>query len=205
MSTPTTAASSAQKLRILIPRLGTAEWLMLCALCTLSGHAQSAPASDIVNWRSYSESFASSGQPDAAQLETLSQQGYQRIIYIAFSDHENSLAGEDRLVKKLGMQYIHIPVIWNAPTAADFAAFASTMQAHPNQKTLLHCQVNYRASAFALLYRVIYQQVPLAAAKSAMDSVWTPDATWMRFIQEVLVDHDIDPNCSGCDWTPRQG
>lgn len=177
----------------------------LVALLTCgSAWADSAEPAEIINLRSYSETFASSGQPSAAQLETLKKQGFQRIIYIAFSDHDNALAGEDRLVKNLGMQYTHIPVVWNAPTAADFASFAAAMRSAPDTKTLLHCQVNYRASAFALLYRVIYEQIPLATAKAAMDSVWTPDATWTAFIQSTLTAHDIPLDCKGCDWTPAQ-
>lgn len=175
--------------------------LMLFAMPPIA----TATASDeIINLRSYSDTFASAGQPTAEQLQTLKDQGYQRIIYIAFSDHKNSLPGEDRLVKSLGLQYVHIPVVWNAPSAADFASFVAAMQAAPDQKTLLHCQVNFRASAFALLYRVIHEGVPLAEAKATMNSVWTPDATWTGFIQDTLRAHKVDPQCSGCDWTPAQ-
>lgn len=185
-------------------QLGGIIVLMLASHWAMPAVAEGASIDDIINWRSYSETFASSGQPTAAQLAVLSEQGYERIIYIAFSDHKHSLAGEDRLVKELGMQYLHLPIIWTAPSAADFAVFASTMRTQADQKTLLHCQVNYRASAFALLYRVIHEGVPLATAKAAMDSVWTPDATWTRFIRQVLTDHGVDPDCDDCDWTPAQ-
>ncbi|MGI9328641.1 MAG: protein tyrosine phosphatase family protein [Pseudomonadales bacterium] len=159
---------------------------------------------DIVNFRQYSEHFASAGQPSAEQLTQLRRKGYERVIYIAFSDHQNSLAAEDRLVKSLGMSYVHIPVVWNAPQKSDFELFAASVQQAPTQKTLLHCQVNFRASAFALLYRVIYEQVPLASAKADMNSVWTPDATWTAFIKSVLQAHNIDSECEGCDWTPGE-
>ncbi len=156
---------------------------------------------DIINFRSYSESFASAGQPTAEQLASVKEAGYERVIYLAFSDHENSLAQEDRVVIGLGMQYLHLPIDWNAPTVDDFGVFAATMRSNPDKKTLLHCQVNYRASAFSLLYRVIYEGVSLADAKADMNSVWTPNGTWRDLIFAVLAEHGISPDCPGCDWS----
>ena len=156
---------------------------------------------DIINFRSYSDAFASAGQPTAEQLASVREAGYERVIYLAFSDHENSLAQEDRVVIGLGMQYLHLPIDWNSPTVDDFGVFAATMRANPDKKTLLHCQVNYRASAFSLLYRVIYDGVPLADAKADMNSVWTPNATWRDLIFAVLDEHNISPDCPGCDWS----
>ena len=157
-----------------------------------------------VNYLSYSERFASAGQPTAEQLTALKANGFERIIYIAFSDQERSLRHEDRLVKQLGMEYLHIPVDFGAPLISEFEAFAAAMARDPGKKTLLHCQVNYRATAFAMLFRVLYQDVPLAEAKAAMNRIWTPNAVWTRFILDVLEANDIDPNCEGCDWTPSE-
>lgn len=156
---------------------------------------------EIINLRSYSGTFASAGQPTEEQLASVQQAGFERVIYLAFSDHENSLANEDRVVRGLGMQYIHLPIDWNAPTVDDFGVFAATMRANPEKKTLLHCQVNYRASAFSLLYRVIYDGVSLADAKADMNSVWTPNETWRDLIFAVLDKHGISPDCAGCDWS----
>lgn len=156
---------------------------------------------DIVNYREYSATFSSSGQPDAGQLEALEEAGFERIVYIAYSDHQNSLPNEDRLVKNLGMEYVHIPVEWDAPTASDFDLFAGAMQRAPDKKTLLHCQVNYRASAFSFLYRVIHEDVPVATAKADMNSVWVPNETWRDLIFEVLEANGRSPHCEGCDWS----
>ena len=156
---------------------------------------------EIVNFREYSPVFASAGQPNAEQLAQVREAGFERVIYIAYSDQENSLSNEDRVVKSLGMEYVHIPVEWNAPTASDFALFAAAMQSGGEKKTLLHCQVNYRASAFSFLYRVIYQDVPVAQAKADMNTVWTPNETWRALIFAVLAEQGISPQCDGCDWS----
>ena len=160
-------------------------------------------AEAIINFRSYDPGFASAGQPTPAQLESARDAGFERIIYIAFSDHANSLPNEDRVVKSLGLDYAQIPVDWDAPTHADFEAFAGIMNSR-RQKTLLHCQVNYRASAFAMLYRVLHAGVDLAEAKADMNGVWTPDETWTQFLRSVLEAHGVAPDCDGCDWTPAE-
>ena len=156
--------------------------------------------SEISNYRSYSDTFASSGQPDVAQLEAVAKTGVKRVIYLAFTDNESAIEHEDSTVKKLGMQYIHIPVNFMAPTLNDFQLFVKVMEQAPEMNTLLHCQVNFRASTFSLLYRVIYLDIPILEAKEAFDSVWVPNEVWFRFIQSVLTHHDIDYACEGCDW-----
>jgi len=154
----------------------------------------------ITNYREYSSNFSSAGQPTEAQLTILQEDHFERVIYLAYTDQESSLAREDRIVKNLGMEYVHIPVEWEAPGRDDFYMFASIMANAPHKKTLLHCQVNYRASAFSFLYRVIYQGVPLEEAKEDMNSVWAPNETWRNFIFEVLLENDISPRCDVCDW-----
>ena len=84
----------------------------------MAGFAQAQDDQEIINYVAYSESLASSGQPTQAQLEAISRVGLERVIYLAFADHETSLSGEDRIVRDLGMQFVHIPVVWSAPTVA---------------------------------------------------------------------------------------
>ncbi|MGI9261858.1 MAG: protein tyrosine phosphatase family protein, partial [Woeseiaceae bacterium] len=140
------------------------------------------------------------GQPSKEQLELLKEEGFERVAYIAFSNSRGAIADEDAIVKELGMDYVQVPVIWDAPTMADFYAFAGAMQRDADKKTLLHCQANFRASAFAFLYRVIYQGVSVTAAKADMNSIWTPNETWRDLIFTVLADNDISPDCEGCNW-----
>ena len=158
---------------------------------------------DISNYREYSGTFSSAGQPTRGQLQDAWVAGFERVIYLAFSDHETSLENEDRIAKELGMEYVNIPVNWGSPTSSDFNLFAGVMQSDPGKKTLLHCQVNFRASSFSFLYRVIYENVSVAEAKVDMNSVWTPNAVWTTLILDVLKQHDVSADCDGCDWTPQ--
>lgn len=156
--------------------------------------------SDVSNYRQYSSMFSSSGQPSAEQLAVAAEQGFERIIYLAFTDNETAIEDEDRVVKQLGMDYVHIPVDFDDPTLADFRAFAAIMAQDNSVKTLLHCQVNFRASTFSFLYRVAVQGVPILDAKDDLDDVWAPNEIWFRFIRTVLADYNLSPACEGCDW-----
>ena len=164
------------------------------------GTAVAGELSEISNYREYSPMFSSSGQPTKAQLSLLKDEGFDRIVYIAFSNSGKAFSDEDVIVKDLGMEYVHVPVDWEKPTATDFYAFAGSMQHAGDQRTLLHCQVNYRASAFSFLYRVIYDKVPVAVAKADMNSVWEPNDTWRELIFQVLEENGISPHCDGCSW-----
>jgi protein tyrosine phosphatase (PTP) superfamily phosphohydrolase (DUF442 family) len=157
---------------------------------------------EIINFRQYSENFASSGQPTLEQFQTIADQGFERIVYIAFTNNPNALADADQVVKGLGMEYMQVPVAFDNPLPDEFYAFADSMQRNTGKKTLLHCQVNARASAFSFLYRVIYEQVPVAEAKADMNTVWQPNEVWRDFIFEVMAQNNLSPECEGCDWTP---
>jgi protein tyrosine phosphatase (PTP) superfamily phosphohydrolase (DUF442 family) len=178
-----------------------AKWSgVIVVLFATAGPAAAQSVDEIVNYVAYSERFASAGQPTAAQLGALSDAGFERVVYIAFSTDGNALPNEDRLVRELGMDYVHIPVVWDAPEVDDFASFAAVMQSDPGKKTLLHCQVNMRATVFGFLYRVLYEDVPMADAKADMNRIWEPNATWRALIVDVLAAHGETPECEGCDW-----
>ena len=167
----------------------------LPAQATLAGQLD-----DIVNYREYSATLSSSGQPDGDQPKDLRDAGFERVVFLAFSDHHDSVPNEDRIAKNLGMDFVHIPVVWDAPSSDDFYAFAGAMQHAPEMKTVVHCQVNFRASAFSLLYRVLYQGVALDQAKQDMNSVWVPNETWRNLIFSILEENDISPHCDTCLW-----
>jgi protein tyrosine phosphatase (PTP) superfamily phosphohydrolase (DUF442 family) len=160
--------------------------------------------SDIANYREYSPQFSSSGQPTAKQLKSVSETGFERVIYLAFSDNHTAIETEDRVVKKLGMDYVHIPVDFENPTLEDFEDFSAIMNRDKQRRTLLHCQINLRASSFSFLYRVIYGGVPMAQAKQDLDAIWVPDKVWFDFIVTVLKQHGLTHECDECDWAENE-
>ena len=91
-----------------------------------------------------------------------------------------------------GLQFIHIPVEWESPSPADFAVFATVMQTFGGGRTLVHCEVNFRASVFGFLYQVIYEGADVSEAMSLMQSIWVPNDTWEAFIVRVMSDKGFD-------------
>ena len=169
-------------------------------LAVLSSPVSAADLTEAPNYRAYSETFSSSGQPDAAQLAHAAELGFERVIYLSFAGDSTALDGEDGIVVENGMRYVQLPVDWNAPEVDDFRTFAAIMQAQPDTKTLVHCQVNFRASTFSFLYRVAVLGESITDAKPALDSVWNPNETWFRFIRDTLESYGIPAQCDACDW-----
>ena len=174
--------------------------IVLLALMASSQLLANEDLSGIDNYREYSPTFSSSGQPTANQLKAVADAGFKRVVYLAFSDNGTAIKTEDRVVKKLGMDYVHIPVDFDNPTLEDFEDFAAVMNRDKQSRTLLHCQINLRASTFSFLYRVIYAGVPMAEAKADLDAIWVPDEVWYKYIVDVLKHHGMSQNCDQCDW-----
>ena len=169
-------------------------------LCLLAGSlpARAGAASsdednglNLLNRIDYSPSLTTSGQPTEAELAVIASAGYDRVIFLAFTNHPKAVAQEDDIVRDLGLPFIHIPVGWESPSPLDFAAFAAVMQTLASGRTLVHCEVNFRASVFGFLYQVLYEGADVDEAMSLMQSIWVPNDTWQAFIVRVMNDKGI--------------
>lgn len=144
----------------------------------------------LLNEIRYSPKLTTAGQPSEEQLHAVADAGFQRVIFLAFNDHHDALTNEDRIVRTAGLSFLHIPVAWDAPTLNDFDNFAAVMLT--SEKTLVHCEVNFRASVFGFLYQVIYRGTPQEEAFSLLTSIWIPNETWEAYIISVLADKGIE-------------
>lgn len=99
-----------------------------------------------------------------------------------------SPANEPELVRSLGMEYIHIPVNWSTPTRDGLNLFMDAMDANSGKKVHVHCEANFRASAFILMYRVLRLGWKEEDAFKVMHSIWDEDAypVWKMFIEDAL-------------------
>ena len=169
-------------------------------LCLLAGplHARAdATISDsnglsLLNRIDYSPTLTTSGQPTEAEMALIAAAGYDRVIFLAFTNHPKAVAHEDDIARGLGLQFIHIPIAWESPSLGDFAAFAAVMKTFGSGRTLVHCEVNFRASVFGFLYQVLYEGADVDDAMSLMQSIWVPNNTWEAFIKRVMNDKGLD-------------
>ena len=157
--------------------------------CSAEVAREDAPTS-LLNEIRYSSTLTTAGQPSKQQFYALAEAGFQRVIFLAFNDHKNALKNEDRIARSAGLEFVQIPVAWDAPTTGDFDTFAAVMRA--TERTLVHCEVNFRASVFGFLYQVIYLGTPVEEAQSLLTSIWIPNETWETYIVSVLADEGFD-------------
>ncbi|MCA9867024.1 MAG: protein tyrosine phosphatase family protein [Anaerolineae bacterium] len=104
------------------------------------------------NYVKVNDRLSTAGQPTEDQLRALAADGFTAIINLAPVNPPYTPADEAGLVQSLGMAYHYIPVQWNNPTDADFAAFEAAMQATAGDTLLIHCAANFRVTAFYSLY-----------------------------------------------------
>ncbi len=140
----------------------------------------------IFHFRAISARIGTAGQPTAAQFALIREAGYDVVINLALPTSDNALADEGSLVAGLGMTYVHIPVNFSQPTAADFEAFAGVLDAFRSRRVFVHCAMNMRVSAFVFVYRVLRGEATRTEAWHDLKAIWEPDPTWARFIEERL-------------------
>lgn len=141
---------------------------------------------EIYNFLQLSDTIATSGQPTAEQFAAIKQADYQLIVNLALPTSSNALSDEKQIVESQGMQYVHIPVVWENPTLDDVAKFFGVMETNTDRKIFVHCAANMRVSAFMYLFRRIHQGVNDEAATQDLHKIWVPNEVWQKFIQEVL-------------------
>ena len=141
----------------------------------------------IYNFIQVNELVATSGQPTEEQLAALAEDGYTAVINLAPHNSSNSLPDETGSVTSLGMSYHYIPVDWENPTAEDFAQFAQTMTQLADEKRLIHCQANYRVTAFFGLYAQKYLGWSTEQAEALRSQIWDDSGypIWEAFIEEM--------------------
>lgn len=144
------------------------------------------PLSTIYNILPIADDLGTSGQPTSAQLATIKEAGYEVVINLATGTTPRDLPNEAAVVAAQGMDYIHIPVVWEKPTASDLERFFEAMDATQGKKRFVHCIANMRVSAFVLLYRVLRQGLPLEEARASMARIWQPNPIWQQFIDTAL-------------------
>ncbi|MEM7716757.1 MAG: protein tyrosine phosphatase family protein [Cyanobacteria bacterium P01_A01_bin.68] len=140
---------------------------------------------NIYNYLKISDKIATAGQPSVEQFSHIKEAGYQVVINLALKDSSNALRNEKEIVETGGMQYIHIPVIWENPTEDKLQEFIQVMKTNVDKKVFVHCAANKRVSAFIYLYRRSQESIDEEIAKKDLDKIWVPNEIWQQFIQEV--------------------
>ena len=140
----------------------------------------------IINYRQLSDMLGTAGQPTREQFAAIANAGFQVVINLAMPASTNTLHHESELVSAQGMEYHHIPVVWEAPQKEDLQKFFALMDQNHERKILVHCALNMRVSCFVYLYRVLRLVYPSVSAWQDVLAIWTPNPVWQRFVDQML-------------------
>ncbi|KAA8734756.1 hypothetical protein F4V57_03060 [Acinetobacter qingfengensis] len=141
---------------------------------------------DILNHVFIHEHLTTSGQPTFEQLAQIKAAGFNTIVNLALTNASNHLPNEDKICLELGLDYIHIPLLWDCPNPStgllilDLIAYLVQ-----EQKVWLHCAKNLRVSSLMYLYQQYYLGIDIAIADIALHEIWEPDATWTGFMHAI--------------------
>jgi protein tyrosine phosphatase (PTP) superfamily phosphohydrolase (DUF442 family) len=141
----------------------------------------------IYNFLALSNALGTAGQPTQEQFLAIQKAGYQIVINLALTDSPKALPQEKELVESQGMEYVHIPVVWEQPEVEDALKFFRAMNTNSGKKIFVHCAANKRVSAFIYLYRTLYQGISQEEAKKDLHKLWEPNELWSSFIVRVSV------------------
>lgn len=136
----------------------------------------------ILNYIKVDKYISTTGQPTKKQFKKIAKKDFV-VINLAILDHPKALKDEDKIVSKLGMTYIHIPISWEKPELDKLELFLhilSTLQKQ-KKKVFIHCIKNYRVSVFIHQYkkRVLKQKdVKFVAPKD-----FKPNKVWEEIIK----------------------
>ncbi|HEY7105872.1 MAG TPA: protein tyrosine phosphatase family protein [Acidimicrobiia bacterium] len=141
---------------------------------------------DSYNFRRIHEGLTTSGFVSVPQLHALPSEGYDAVINLLPESNERAVPEEARIVRDQGLDYVYIPVDFEAPTHADLEAFVDALDARSGQKVHVHCAANYRVSVFYSLYALRHRLCTEDEADELVHNVWNPadHPAWTAFIDD---------------------
>lgn len=143
---------------------------------------------NIACWQRLSDSLTTSGHIEPADFDALAALGVRHVINLAMGDHPQVLpdAAERWAARDIG--YTHIPVPFDAPKDAHFAAFCAALESAP-RPLHVHCIMNWRVSALFYRWHREVAGMDDAEARALMNRQWEPETNdypgaedWARFI-----------------------
>ena len=132
------------------------------------------------------DTLATSGMPQPEHFTAMRAAGFEVVINLALPTSDHALPNEGELASAQGMTYVHLPVKFDAPQAADYEHFSRLMDVFEGRRVFVHCAANMRVSAFVFLHRLQRGTTSRAEAERDLRRIWQPDGVWREFINEAL-------------------
>ena len=142
----------------------------------------------VKNFQFIHEHLLSSGQPTPEELQLMKDYGVTSVINLAPSTSANFLPHQDQLCLDIGLNYLHIPIGMDTPSAEQCLLVLDLIDHLVEQQVVwVHCDNNQQVSSLMYLYRQYYMQMDMATAHELLEQVWEPNATWTGLIHAIGV------------------
>lgn len=143
---------------------------------------------DLYNFLQINETLSTSGMPKPNQFKEIAALGVKFVINLATPKSENWIPNEGELAANSGMNYLSIQVDWENPMRKNLDDFMKAMEEHRNERVHVHCQANFRATAFVSLYQILRLDADRESTFQSMRKIWNPDdyPIWKKFIEDNL-------------------
>lgn len=152
--------------------------------------------SDILAYQAIHPGLHTSGQPTAEQFASIRAAGVDVVVNVALTNASNGLIHqglfEDRIVLDLGMDYVHLPLVWDQPSAAQAFTVLKYIHHLQGQTVWLHCAKNMRVSCLMYLYRLHWLGYSIDEAQPYLQRIWEPNATWTGLMNAVAMQIQAD-------------
>jgi len=143
---------------------------------------------DIRAWQRLGADVTTSGRLEPRDVARLAAIGVTHVINLALETHPEALPDEGARLAAAGIAYTQIPVPFDAPTDAHFAAFCTALAQGP-RPVHVHCIMNWRVAAFFYRWHRDVADVAEQQARAIMAQQWTPEGSdrpeaqvWADFI-----------------------
>ena len=110
------------------------------------------------------------------------------VINLALTNASNHLENEDRICLDLGLNYIHIPIDWEMPSAEQCLLVLDLID-HlvQNEIIWIHCAKNKRVSCLMYVYRQFYMNMDMLTSQDLLHEIWEPNETWTGLIHSITL------------------
>lgn len=152
-------------------------------MTTLEQSLSQIPAFSIIHGHLFS-----SAQPSTEQLKLIKEYGCSTVINLALSNAPNHIENEDRICLDLGLNYIHIPIDWETPSAEQCLLVLDLID-HlvQNEIIWIHCSKNDRSSCLMYVYRQFYMNMDMPTSQDLLHEIWEPNETWTGLIHSITL------------------
>ncbi len=106
-------------------------------------------------------------------------------MHLGLADTDYAVKNEALFFAEQGINYIHIPVLFDQPEHDDFIQFTEIMERYKKQKIFIHCAANKRVSVFIALYRIKKLGYSEEQALIELHQIWEPNKVWQSFMKLI--------------------